>query len=90
MGKPLSKTRFRRISIIVVDWMIVAGHVGERPKMIVSDFARLAGENLSRSQVISKDLRRPVDHFGFSSFACTTTGSSLRVRSLWISTILAE
>ena len=46
--------------------------------------------SLTNCQVICKDLRSPVDHFGFSSLARTTTGSSLRVRSLWISTILAE
>ena len=91
MRQPLSETCLGGIRIVVVDRMVVAGHIGKSPELIISNSTGFTDECLSYRQIISKDLcRSPISHFGFSPFACTTTGSSLRVRSLWISTILAD
>src|ERR1700738_2408977 len=91
MRQPLSETRPGGKGIVVMDRMVVARDIGKRPELVVSDSAGFADKGLSYGQIVSKDLcRSPVAHFFFSSFACTTTGSNLRVRSLWISTILAD
>ena len=90
MRQPFSETRFGCIRIIVVDRMVIACHIGERPEFIISNLVGLAGEDLPYLQIIGEDLRRSsIAHFGFR-FACTTTGKSLRLRSGCISTILAD
>src|SRR6476659_2330396 len=91
MRQPFSETRFGCIRIVVVDRMVVACHIGERLEFTVSDLVGLAGEDLPYLQIIGEDLRRSsIAHFGFSLFACTTTGRSLRVKSGCISTIRAD
>ena len=91
MRQPFPEPRLGGIGIVVMDRMVVAGNIGKGPKVIVSNSPGFTDEGLAYCQIISEDLcRGPVAHFGFSPFACSTTGSSLRVRSLWISTILAD